>query len=679
MISNIDLKLDTLKSHTPSFQSVVVRQGDKASTTLDITITEDNGARPCDLTGKTAKVVAVLANGTYAEAECTVDDAESGRCTCTLDGTFGSVQGYAQDAYVEIREGDTVIGSTEGFSFYVSVGADISREQAEEYRPFIEQLATRAEDAAESAEQAAQQAKDAQEAAQGALDAVEDATAAANAAAQNANSAAAAARGNVLKGTVTDASVAHVEDAYAGAAAKEIRVTGKTRQNLWSNPPTNTQNGMALTSNADGSITLDGTASRPSYFYVDVYCLKPGASYTLSLDRSVNANVSVQSYGDSGYIDENVFVAAWSTSASGTVSQDATKFRLMVQMNAGVTIDNVTVRVMLNEGGEAEPWCPPGLTSVSELEVACAGKNLIDEKDADVKSEGFVFQKPCFFPGDSYVFSCDAESLSGSPYAEIQLLRDGESMARKTSDLVSGKNVFVLPAFDGYADTIRLYTQAPGKYSNFQLELGSQATAYEPPSVTTTPIDLDGRELRSLPDGTCDVLTWDETGAVSVEQNTKTRVIDGSENWQTGSIANRFQINNWDSDVLNQSLTYTDYYTDVLPAYKVGNDDWNSVENSVSINGRHQLFAKVAGITTVEDLKAFFASNPMTLVFPITTPQTADLAPATMPALPESTANVWAVTDPPTEVDLTYERDLTIAYDNLASQIAGLMVVVKTE
>ena len=32
---------------------------------------------------------------------------------------------------------------------------------------------------------------------------------------------------------------------------------------------------------------------------------------------------------------------------------------------------------MLNEGSEAEPWCPPGLNSVGELSVVTAGKNIL--------------------------------------------------------------------------------------------------------------------------------------------------------------------------------------------------------------------------------------------------------------------------------------------------------------
>ena len=52
----------------------------------------------------------------------------------------------------------------------------------------------------------------------------------------------------------------------------------------------------------------------------------------------------------------------------------------------------------------------------------------------------------------------------------------------------------------------------------WQLELGSTATAYEPPTVTTTA--LPEVELRSLPDGTCDELVIKADGTCEVERKT---------------------------------------------------------------------------------------------------------------------------------------------------------------
>lgn len=418
-------------------------------------------------------------------------------------------------------------------------------------------------------------ATEATNAASAATDAAGEATRAAqsaNAAAEAASAAAEAARGNVLKGTLGPEPMLSADDAYA-TKPRKLTVSGETRQNLWRNPPTKTKNGITLTSNADGSITIDGTASRASYFYAEVYCLKPGASYTLSLDRSVKASISVQSFGDSEYIADSVFVAEGSTSAVGTVRQEATKFRLMVQMNAGTTNDNVTVRVMLNEGSTAQPWCPPGLNSVGELAIV----------------------------------------VSTTDNAE-----------------------------DG----------------------------------TTTPIDLDGHALNSLPDGTRDELHIDGGGNVVLEKRVGAATFDGSEDEKWTYTGNRIGLIRGAPGSV--SLTESNNgRCDTLPVRDVslspaimvyGGNDWVNIRND-------------AAITDAESGKAWLAANHTTILYPLREPQTISLPSVTLPTLPAPTVNVWAdaeasgagyAMDP--DVELEYERDVTIAFNKLQAQISATTV-----
>ena len=62
--------------------------------------------------------------------------------------------------------------------------------------------------------------------------------------------------------------------------------------------------------------------------------------------------------------------------------------------------------------------------------------------------------------------------------------------------------------------------QSINEYVTFQLERGTEATAYEP-YRSVSYIDLKGEELCSLPDGTEDVLTVDASGHVEIEKRTK--------------------------------------------------------------------------------------------------------------------------------------------------------------
>ena len=325
---------------------------------------------------------------------------------------------------------------------------------------------------------------------------------------------------------------------------------------------------------------------------------------------------------------------------------------------------------MLNEGSEPQPWCPPGLSSVSELDVVTAGKNLLDIPDT---------QKITDY-GGTYTFTLgDDGSVTCSPTVEQRawsykaanvkmLLSVGTyTLSLSISDYVSGCGIrayksdetlitqlglvdetYVFGSFtlDAPTEVGIIYKIATAK-GYPQLEFGPTATAYEPPSVTTTAIDLDGHQLRSLPDGTCDKLVWDETGAVSVEQAVMSYTATGEEgvNYIADSHECVFIVSGVGDNVNSESTDTA--LCDKLPKTTTTQ---NTTGFSFLRNAIHFMVKDV--ITDAASAKQWLAQNKPTFVLPMATPQSVPLAPATMPALPESTANVWAACDPPTEVSM---------------------------
>lgn len=501
------------------------------------------------------------------------------------------------------------------------------------------------------------------------LDKAIDAAQAANEAAENANTAATnageavagiddkvqeAVNERVLAKQYGPASVISASGVCENVPVAGMKVFGETRQNLWVNPATRTQNGISLTSNADGSLTLNGTASEASYFYVDVYCLKPGARYTLSLDRSVNASISVQSYGDSGYIANSVFVAAGSTSASGTVSQDATKFRLMVQMNTGITVDNVTVRVMLNEGSSAQPWCPPGLSSVSELGVVTAGKNLLDLGDAEWTS-GMWIDSSIGGQSSSSEYSAILDYLDFSVPGGTTVVVNKDIAGYNPGIAFYGagyrflggmKKSGVVPEGTRY---VRVTANA-GDEDDYQIELGSTATAYEPPTVTTTPQDLSGHELRSLPDGTRDVLSVDGSGAVSVEENAMLVSLDGSSDevwsYDTGGVYAYITISGRKPVAQTEENTFAN-----LPIYATSDEFLASDTACLYISPTYFNVRSPEGFKSVQDAREWLSDNPVTAVLMRDKPAITQLDPITPPTVPAPDASLWAASDVPCDIE----------------------------
>ena len=159
-----------------------------------------------------------------------------------------------------------------------------------------------------------------------------------------------------------------------GKKPYEIVIYGKTRQNLWVNPY-GTKNGVTVTNNANGTMTVSGTAtSEANIFQSSRYNLKPGSTYTLSVDSLVSGlSGALSSYG---FLVQSYNGATWKnlgavgvseTSKTFTVPTDSVFTSRVFVVPSGKSVSG-TYRVMLNEGTEAEPWCPPGLNSIGDLD-----------------------------------------------------------------------------------------------------------------------------------------------------------------------------------------------------------------------------------------------------------------------------------------------------------------------
>lgn len=589
------MRLDVSDVSTPARGTLSVRQGDEGMV-LEAEV-YDGGAR-MDLSGLSAYLVGNFPG--FIEAAMSVSD---GVATVALDGSFAAKEGLYLP-YVRLERGGNVIASTNGFRFRVERAADASAGDAEEFESFvgqmrqqyeagIEQAHATAQQASQAAEAAAAQATQAVDDANTAVENANDATAAANAAAENANSAAQTVRTNILTGTLGPAVVASADDAHPGALMRKVQVLGQTRQNMWTNP-SGTNNGVTVTSNGDGSMTLSGTATNTSTILVMTYALKLGTKYYLSVDKTIPGVGS----GYGFYIDTDVqaAVCVGNSVASGvsyTPSAEASIVTLGLYIASGTTVSG-TYRVMLNEGSTAEPWCPPGLSSVSELGVACAGRNL-----------------------------------------------------------------------------------------------GTQATAYEPPTVTTTPQDLEGHELRSLPDGTRDVLTWNADGTRSIDEKLAEYTFDGTENWVL--ITNQPEMGHTFYTTFSRSLDRDKALEMMCDRLKVGsyigdvnfslNHPWTTGVYTGEDNSLDYIGIKTDdSISTVKQLKSWLSASPVTVIVAKLINSNITIDPVAMTEQPSTTLNVWADSDEglSPEVEVTYERDLTLAYNDLASKVAALAVAQAT-
>lgn len=444
--------------------------------------------------------------------------------------------------------------------------------------------------------------------------------------------------------------------ATPGTLVPGFTVFGSTRQNLWVNP-SGTRNGVTVTANADGLIAVSGTSTGTVSINRKSYILRPGSTYTLSVNKVVQSS-NAPSNGcfflevldaDSSLLTKYVGYGT-TTEVTFTVPSEASFYQFGFYCVSGTTVSG-TYRIMLNEGTEAEPWCPPGLNSVEELSIVTAGKNLAGIVGSSLSSAITMPVKA----GQRLVASLTTDQPITDALGRIIYIHDG----------VTGNFLNAIMSFSS-TDTGRLQSsvwtcqesnmykfvkyKSENSVTDFQLELGSTATAYEPPTVTTTPIDLDGHALNSLPDGTRDELRVDGTGAVTLVQRVGVAIAPtdaGSWTYDAGDSGGRarFTFNNATTELVNRD----NGMCDKLPMRLKTQD---AMAPSYAIATGSYGYAKNPAITSAAT--AATVAGGATYLYPLATPKEIDLPGIAMPAFPASETQVFCASNVPCDVRVDY-------------------------
>ena len=512
--------------------------------------------------------------------------------------------------------------------------------------------------------------------------------------------------GNVPKKTVTDL-VAHAEDAYAQKPV-EVRIKGRTVKNLWPAIYA-TQNGVTIATADDGLITVSGTPTGDAYALAYISNVKPGSSVTMAVSNSLPTGIrSILSTNKEGVTQGEV--ASSSTHKTGTIPSDAEQIQctIAIKNNAGAL--NASFRIMLVEGTEA-PDCftpPASITSVQPGNLVTAGKNLLDY----TKLSGKWFGVGYFAPGTYtmqlrslrdwwtnnagndysiywYLFSdaaAAAAAITAAAYGNIVGYIASGSSRFVNSSVGSVSSTSINLDYAGYV--IFIYYGANEFVGTFvddvQLELGSTATAYEPPNVVEVALP-ETDPLMSI-NGKSDVLSIASDGSVSVERHVERGDIT-EEVLQTGILypsadsAPPYFVCNLDitpyasADDFSKdgaSSSYSSYSSSSRYTFIGSSKDasegvtrglyrtWNSNvfwdEEFTDIEQARQLILSGGG--------SVWAQVPESVE---------QLSPVTLPVLPAPTFNQYHDADVPSDTSTTYTRDINIALADLEAKIADLV------
>lgn len=272
------IRLDAKKRESSFCEERIypLRRGERNNVTLIVAVRRDR--RPYDLAGMTAHLVWQAADDKLVgPVPMEVTDPAAGTVRCTLPDACYSAVGTAR-AYIELRRGADLVETTDEMSIEVLDCIDADAEQAEEYKPLIAEVREATDAAIKAAAKAVTDT-------QAAIAEVKATEAKLYPAAEN-----------ILVGSETG-TVAHVEDAFAGASLRKITVEGACKQDgipspdapvpievienpvLWvtgrnvfrfkPNLAPYSSNGISFTPLADGGIRVVGTATDTAYYQID--------------------------------------------------------------------------------------------------------------------------------------------------------------------------------------------------------------------------------------------------------------------------------------------------------------------------------------------------------------------------------------------------------------------------
>lgn len=330
------------------------------------------------------------------------------------------------------------------------------------------------------------------------------------------------------------------------------------------------------------------------------------------------------------------------------------------------------------------PKYPREITNVKSADIAIAGKNLIEKAVVDSYTARFAIVlklKMKLSPSTQYCLSFeDAKDnryyLNETVFEYQQITATGsrQFLLVKTKDVLDKSNSLQFDSINGcwvILKNDKEQSNAP-QFKNVQFELGSDNTPYEAPSKPIAlPINLQGNELCSLPNGVRDEVRIDGDGNVELVKRT----------WKLqkriGDMNNDEKYPGWRIPRTEMTPPISDGEDIFILNARNSHFSLFHISTQASYGDKWLLYTYGEGYVQSE-LIAQYPDEVVTFIGELATPIITSLGKIDMPTLPAPVCNAWANDENPTDVKFSYIRDVNIAYEKLASALANAMNIPTT-
>ena len=499
--------------------------------------------------------------------------------------------------------------------------------------------------------------------------------------------------GNTLKGEA-ESTLVNVHDAYP-APLVTTKVMGQ------SNQITTTGKNLFNWDSYINDYQFDTSDSGKGFWYAKIPVATGKTTVAVSADKIVKSGEYL-AFADAkfGSNTKSIWLAhksAAEPTRMGTLPTDAEGNLWVWFNNSNAAIRNLYdtgVKVQVEIGTKATAWepytggkpspspeYPQEIANLNKAEIVTVGKNLFSAQ-IDIRSGNT--NEPIYLSKGTYTISVKNEvewwkKTANDNNIYIHTFKENEFLTGVAfRNLVVGQRSYGTFNVNKNCEA-RFFTY--GSWDNnavteIQLEAASKATTYEPHKSKSTPIDLKGNELCSLPNGVKDEVVIDAEGNVSLIKRVGSCAIDKSWDWNKGETQNG--SSRFVAYVYNQGANHCTN-TDVKCRSKIGicspTDTWLE-KDGCAVQGFDEstncvfMYIKSLANETVDTFKQWITDNPFSVMYLLAEPQTIPLGKVELPALPEATSNIWNNGNIQTDVGVTYVRDANIVIGRLEDKLA---------
>ena len=479
--------------------------------------------------------------------------------------------------------------------------------------------------------------------------------------------------------------VAEIDGAYSQETTNGFQLFDASKL------PTKSQGGATVTNNDDGSFTISGSGNLTSNYSNSIVLysneeavklFKQGTIY-LKTEKATTPYFQLSFDGEGSFSLTN----NGNSESVGTINQEMLedvnfRVRLIVYGGSGSTITPATIKPMLYQDGDGtfEPFTG-GVASPNpeypqepkfvgdynedtqkyDIDFMTSGKNLFNI-NGNVNVDGYSKEQKTTNTVENGVLTCNVNSarnhgvgqrLYGLKGKTISVSAKLKSLGEATigniyiyessgaykavSNATALDTVFAINNYTCKTDDIVVAFAGTGgtgvQFYDIMVNYGAKFVDYEPfTGFETTTVELN-QPLRELPNGVKDTV---ENGIVT--RRVGEIIFDGSEMWYKNSGSNS---NNWMYYVTIAHIRAKGL-CDSLPHNEIDviNSDGSGI-NRVGFNFTQYekvmylnvgYYMEQAGLTnTVDNLKTWLQSNPITVWYELATPTTEQI---TLPTLP---------------------------------------------